>query len=80
MNVMTVSGDAMRGALKDFLGYIGWRVAGNCGCGSAECCWWWGWVAMGKICSCRLRSLQGQVVRVADWCERALDLLWKERT
>ena|SRR5258708_39613572 len=34
MNVMTVSGDAMGGALKNYLGYMRKLVAGNCGCGS----------------------------------------------
>jgi hypothetical protein len=35
---------------------------------------------MGRICACHLGSLQGQVVGVADYCERALGLLWKEKT
>lgn len=35
---------------------------------------------MRRIGACRLESLQGQVVGVADYCERALGLQWKERT
>jgi len=84
MNVMTVSGDAMRGAaLTDYLGYMGCLLVGNCGCGSAKCYWHQRRIAAGRICACRLGSLQGQVVGVADYCERALGqigLLWKEKT
>jgi hypothetical protein len=80
MNVMTVGGDAMQRALTDYLGYMGQQLAGNCGCGWAKWCWHQRRIAMGKICACRLGSLQGRVVGVADCCERALGLQWKEKT